>query len=450
MSSAGPPVVRAAPRTRPMVAIVGRPNVGKSTLFNRLVGRRQSIVHDLPGVTRDRIVARAELADRLEVDLVDTGGLVPDRDDAIGLNEQVMLAIEESDALILVADGRAGILAGDEEVAAVARRAAKPTLLAVNKGDTRDAEANVHEFHRLGFEPHLVSAEHGTGIEALSEAVVAVLPAAEVAPVGEGTTIAIVGRPNVGKSSLLNRLLGGERALVSPVAGTTRDPIDTVVEWEGETLVLVDTAGIRRRSRVSGTAEDLAVMMARRQLERAEIALLVVDGAEGVTSGDLAIAMAAWEAGRAALVAVNKWDLVDAEARRRLDDDFARLAELLADPPRVNVSALTGRGVERIFPALAQLRESYRMRLGTSRLNEILQQAVRTHHMPTVAGRPWKLLYASQVGSAPPTFMLFANRSLPRSSSVRRYLENSLRRELGIPGVPIRLVVRRRRQGRED
>ncbi|MEE2775423.1 MAG: ribosome biogenesis GTPase Der [Acidobacteriota bacterium] len=443
MSFASVPVVESAARERPAVAIVGRPNVGKSTLFNRLVGQRRAIVHDLPGVTRDRIVASAELAEVRTVDLIDTGGLLPDKDDSIGLNEQVLLAIDESDVLVLVVDGRAGPVPGDHEVVEVIRRYAKPIVLAVNKADTRDADLHVHEFYSLGFEPLLISAEHGIGMETLSEAVVEVLPEASESPLAKGVPIAIVGRPNVGKSSLLNRLLGDNRALVSPMAGTTRDPIDSVVSWEGRSFVLVDTAGIRRRSRVSGAAEDLAVMMARRQLERAKVGLVVIDAADGITSGDLAIAATSWELGRATVIVANKWDLVDEAAREKVEDGFARLGELLADPPRVNVSALTGRRVDRLFPAIAEILEDYSLQVETSRLNEILQRAVAAHHMPTVSGKPWKLLYASQVGAQPPTFMFFANRVLPQKSTLRRYLENSLRRELGLPGVPIRLVIRR-------
>ena len=434
---------------RPAVAIVGRPNVGKSTLFNRLVGRRRAIVHDLPGVTRDRIVEKALLDDDLAIDLIDTGGLVPEREDPLGLGAQVLLAIDESDVLLLVVDGRTGPLPGDEEVLAALRSRGKPIVLVVNKADVREARAGVGEFHRLGLEPFLVSAEHGTGIEQLRERVRDLIPVEEpLESEAPGPTIAIVGRPNVGKSSLLNRIVGAERVLVSAQPGTTRDPIDTVVEWDGKPFVLVDTAGIRRRSKVSGAPEDLAVMMAQRQIERAQAALLLVDAAQGVTSGDLAIAGAIRESARACVVVCNKWDLLagDEEARKRLEVGWERFEELLAGPPRVNVSAATGRGVDRIFPQLERTLADYHRKVETSRLNAVLEKALKHHHAPAVDGKPWKIFYGNQVGTAPPTFMLFATKSLPQKSSLRRYLENFLRRELGLEGVPIRLVIRQRRR----
>jgi len=442
---------------RAAVAIVGRPNVGKSTLFNRLVGRRRSIVHDQPGVTRDRIVDSARLGDGPAVDLIDTGGLVAARDDSLGLGEQALLAVDASDVVILVVDGRAGPVPADHVVLDALRGRGKPIVLAVNKGDTRDARAGAHEFHRMGLEPIVVSAEHGTGIDTLCERVRELMPSAAegaAAPAPEaGPTVAIVGRPNVGKSSLLNRLVGAERVLVSAAPGTTRDPIDTLVTWEGRPFVLVDTAGIRRRSKVSGAPEDLAVMMAQRQIERAQAALLVLDAAQGVTTGDLAIAGAIRERARACLVVCNKWDLLggadeargQAEgARERLERDWERLDELLSGPARVNVSATTGRGVDRIFPQLARTLEDYQRRIETSRLNAALERAMERHHAPAVDGRPWKVFYGSQVGTAPPTFMLFATSALPKNSGQRRFLENFLRRELGLGGVPIRLVIRAR------
>ncbi len=429
----------------PTVAIIGRPNVGKSTLFNRLVGRRQAIVHDLPGVTRDRIVGRAEVADDLAVELIDTGGLVPG-DDPLGLGDQVFLAIEESDLLLLLVDGREGLTAADERVWEDVRRRGKPAVLVVNKADTRAAEEQFGDFYRLGLEHQLlVSAEHGRGIEALRERIAELVPRAAAAPSDASIpSLAIVGRPNVGKSSLLNRLLGETRALVSAEAGTTRDPVDTLFEWRGSRYRVIDTAGIRRRSQVSGVAEQVAVMFARRQMERADVVVLVVDAAAGVTTGDLAVAGVAWELGRAVAVALNKWDLLDAESRERLEEGWPRLDELLAQPPRVNVSALTGRRVDRLLPAVETLLGRLRLKLTTSEVNRLFERAVAAHQPPQRKGRPWKLFYATQVASAPPTFMLFANRTLERSDTYRRYLENSLRRELDLDGVPVRLVIRKR------
>jgi len=430
----------------PVVAIVGRPNVGKSTLFNRLVGRRRSIVHDQPGVTRDRIVEIVEIAPERNAQLVDTGGLVLAADDPLGLSHQVELAVEESDALLFVVDGEQGLLPADEQVAERLRRHGKPTILVVNKADTRASVAGFAEFYRLGLPTQIaISAEHGTGMGELREALAALLPESLPAAARPAApAIAIVGRPNAGKSSLLNCILGEERALVSPVAGTTRDPIDTLVERDGKSYLLIDTAGIRRRSQVSGAAEDLAVMLARRQIERADLAVLLVDATRGISSGDLGIAGLLWEAGRAAVVAVTKWDLLDEPAREKLDFDYPRLAELLAEPERVNLSSKTGRGVEKLFPAIDRTLAAYRRTLGTGEVNRLLEAAIARTKPPTLRGRPWKLYYATQVASGPPTFMLFANRALDRRDSYRRYLENYLRDTLRLRGVPIRLVVRQR------
>jgi GTPase len=428
----------------PTVAIVGRPNVGKSTLFNRLLGRRQAIVHDLPGITRDRITGMAELAEDRPIQIVDTGGLVPG-DDPLGLNQQVFMAVEESDLLLFVVDGKQGLVPADEEVWSHFRRFNKPAVLVVNKADTRQARERFPEFYSLGLDRQiLVSAEHGGGVEDLREALALALPEIPDVQVPEAPPIAIVGRPNVGKSSLLNKISGQNRSLVSPVAGTTRDPVDTVIQRGDKSYLLIDTAGIRRRSQVSGAPEELAVMMARRQIERAQVAVLVIDASQGVTSGDLAIAGTIWELGRAAVVAINKWDLLDDEGREKLEKSFERLDELLSTPGRVNVSALTGRGIERLWGPIDRALASYNLKLSTGQLNRLFEGFIRKVAPPSLSGAPWKLYYTTQVSTAPPTFMLFANRLLPRNSHYRRYLENRLREELDLPGVPVRLVVRRR------
>jgi len=430
----------------PTVAIVGRPNVGKSTLFNRLLGRRQAIVHDLPGVTRDRITGLGEMDDDRPVQLVDTGGLVPGND-PLGLNEQVLLAVQESDLLLFVVDGKQGLVSADEEVWGEFRRAGKPAILVVNKGDTNEARGRFPEFYSLGIDPQLlVSAEHGGGVQDLWEAIAAVLPPRAVEPQPEAPPIAIVGRPNVGKSSLLNRIVGQPRSLVSPQAGTTRDPVDTLITRGERSYLLIDTAGIRRRSQTSGAPEELAVMMARRQIERAQVAVLVVDAAAGVTSGDLAIAGTIWELGRAAVVAINKWDLLDEEKRAALELSWERLDQLLATPLRVNLSALSGRGIEKLFPLLDKVLDAYHTRLGTGEVNRLFEASTNRVQPPAEQGRPWKMYYATQVSTAPPTFMLFANRTLPKNSHYRRYLENRLREDLDLPGVPVRLVIRKRGQ----
>jgi GTPase len=429
----------------PTVAIVGRPNVGKSTLFNRLVGRRQAIVHDLPGVTRDRITGIAGLTGDRHAQVVDTGGLMLEADDPLGLSRQVFLAVEESDLLLLVVDGKQGLVSEDEVVWERLRSCNKPVILVVNKGDTREARERFTEFYRLGIDRVLlVSAEHGSGIEDLREALALAIPEQPESPPPAAPTVAIVGRPNVGKSSLLNKISGLPRALVSPVAGTTRDPVDTLVERDGKSYLLVDTAGIRRRSQTTGQPEELAVMMARRQIERAQVAVLVVDAAQGVTSGDMAIAGTIWELGRAAVVAMNKWDLLDREGREKLERSVEKLDELLADPGRVNVSALSGRGVEKLWRPIDKALEGYNLRLTTGQLNRIFEAAIKKVSPPSLSGAPWKLYYTTQVSAAPPTFMLFCNRLLPRNHHYRRYLENRLREELDLPGVPVRLVIRKR------
>ena len=431
----------------PAIAIVGRPNVGKSTLFNRLVGRRQAIVHGTPGVTRDRLVSRFELEDRGVVELIDTGGLVPG-DDPLGLNAQVDFAIEESDLLLLVVDGRIGLASADERVMEHVRGYGRPIVVVVNKSDTRAAQKGYQEFYALGAEGLvLVSAEHGSGLGALHNEMAEHLPAALQAVEIEAPGVAIVGRPNVGKSSLINRLLGRERTLVSPTAGTTRDPIDSLLEREeGPDYLLVDTAGIRRRSQVQDAPEELAVMLAQRQIGRAELVVLLIDASQGVTSGDLAIADAAWQAGRSAVIACNKWDLLDEEAREHLEAGWQRLAELFARPPRINVSALTGRGVGSILPALDGVGERHRLRVPTPELNQVVRRIVGRYQPPAEQGRPWRFFYATQVAGAPPTFLLFANRRLKRGHTYRKYLENQLRREYGLDGIPLRLVVRERRE----
>ncbi len=428
------------------VAIVGRPNVGKSTLFNRLIGRRQAIVHGTPGVTRDRLVGRFELEGRGAVELIDTGGLVPG-DDPLGLNAQVGFAVEESDLLLLVVDGREGLAAADEQVMERLRPLGRPIVVVVNKADTRAAREGCHEFHALGGSGLvLLSAEHGQGFESLHREIAEHLPAASASVPSPAPAVAVVGRPNVGKSSLVNRLLARERTLVSPVAGTTRDPIDSLLQRDnGPDYLIVDTAGIRRRSQVQDAPEGLAVMLARRQIERAELAVLVVDASEGIASGDLAIADAAWRAGRSAVVVCNKWDLVDDEKRERLELGWERTAELFARPARVNVSALTGRGVGAVMPALDRVGERHRLRAPTSELNREIRRIVGRHQPPAERGRPWRFFYATQVAEAPPTFLLFANRRLQRGHNYRRYLENNLRQAFGLDGVPLRIVVRERR-----
>lgn len=431
----------------PTVAIVGRPNVGKSTLFNRLVGKRQAIVHDMPGVTRDRITGMAEIDDGRKIQVIDTGGL-PLGDDPLGLSQQVFLAVEECDLLLFLVDGRQGLTSADEAVWGKLRRTGKPVVLVVNKADTREGRDRFPEFYSLGIDQQLlVSAEHGSGIEDLRAALSLALPELPEVIQPDAPTVAIVGRPNVGKSSILNKISGQLRSLVSPVAGTTRDPVDTLVQRGDRSYLLIDTAGIRRRSQMTGQPEELAVMMARRQIERAQVAVLVIDASQGVTSGDLAIAGTIWELGRAAVVVMNKWDLLDEESRERLEKSAERLDELLSQPARVNASALSGRGIEKLWGPIDTTLAAYNIKLSTGQLNRIFEAAIKKVAPPSLSGAHWKLYYTTQVSTGPPTFMLFANRLLPRNHHYRRYLENRMRDELHLPGVPVRLVIRKRTEG---
>src|ERR1700710_973143 len=362
----------------PTIAIIGRPNRRDGPLSKRRPGRRQAIVHDLPGVTRDRITGTVELAEDRPVQLVDTGGLVPG-DDPLGLNAQVFLAVEESDLLLFVVDGKLGLVSADEEVWSHFRRFNKPTVLVVNKADTKEAQNRFAEFYKLGIDRQLlISAEHGGGIGDVREALALALPEIPDIPVPpDAPAIALRGRPNVGKSSLLNKISGLNRSLVSPVAGTTRDPVDTLITRGDKSYLLIDTAGMRRRSQVTGQAEELAVMMARRQIERAQVAVLVIDAAAGVTSSDLAIAGSIWELGRAAVLAVNKWDLLDEEAREKLELSFERMDELLGDPGRVNVSALTGRSIEKLWGPIDEALKAYHLKLSTGQLNRLFEGFIK-------------------------------------------------------------------------
>jgi GTPase len=443
----------------PLVAIVGRPNVGKSTLFNRYAGRRRALVADVPGLTRDRLFEEVEVAGR-RVLLVDTAGLDPEAEAGVegAVQAQARAAVEEADAILLVVDGQAGLLPEDAELARLLRRAHKPLAVAVNKVDRPEHAPRVAEFHALGLAPvRGVSAEHGRGAFDLLEEVVALLPPdAEAAPRSEALRVAVVGRPNAGKSSLLNRLLGAERVVVSEIPGTTRDAVDIRVERGGAAFVFVDTAGLRRPGRRDRLAERGGALMALRAVEEAELALVVVDASEGPTDQDARILALVAERGRAAAVVLNKWDLVTpagregaARVRTALERHFPGLAHF----PTLQASAQTGRGVERIFPLLRQLGEGYRLEIPTGELNRWLQDAV-SRHEPAMAQRgsrrrPIKFFYATQTGVAPPTFTLFCTEPEAVQPAYRRFLENRLRERYKLAGVPVRLRLRARtRKGR--
>ncbi|HEX8174629.1 MAG TPA: ribosome biogenesis GTPase Der [Pyrinomonadaceae bacterium] len=454
-----------ARRVLPLVAIVGRPNVGKSTLFNRLTGERRAIVGDEPGITRDRIYGEAEWAGRV-FRVVDTGGIVPDDDAVIPANilKQASAAISEAQALIWVVDVRRGTTPLDEELAQLLRGTGKRVIVAANKADAIRLEADAGEFYRFGFEAVVpVSAEHSDGVGDLLDAVVAGFEEAqEGAEDGQAKRelrLAIVGRPNVGKSSLLNRLLGEERVIVSPVAGTTRDAVDTLLEVEGEKFRIVDTAGIRRKGKTDEMAEKLSVIMARKSLERADVALLVIDATEGVTALDANIAGYALDAGCSIIICVNKWDAVPdketgtpAAFERELRDKM----KFLDWAPVVFISALTGQRVERILPLALRAREARNRRIPTSQLNAFFERNVS---QPRGGGAPTPgrggisrlhVQYMTQAGVRPPTFVVFTSGGRPGLHfSYERYLLNRLREEFDFFATPLRLIERHKKKIRK-
>ena len=432
----------------PTVAIVGRPNVGKSTLFNRLTRSRKALTHDLPGMTRDRVAGDARRPGGGTVVVVDTGGFEPESGEAIPvqIRHQALRAVEDADAVVLVVDGAQGIVPADEEIAAVLRRTGRPVVLAVNKEDRRDAADGEADFARLGFPAVALSAEHGRGISSLWEALEPCLPPPEeAAPPAIELAVAIVGRPNVGKSSLLNRLLGEERVLVSEVPGTTRDAVDTLLEWRDRQIRLVDTAGIRRRGRTERGPEVLSVVMARKAIERAQVCLIVLDGSAGVTAQDTHVAGLVTEAGRGAVVVVNKADLLPpgAAAHREGAERIRERLKFLHDTPLLFVSALTGVGVSKVLPHALEVGAGYARRVTTGELNRVLRAAWE-RHPPPGGKRPVRLYYATQTGSAPPRFALFTSATAGLHFSYLRYLENAVREAFPFEGVPVTFIMRER------
>ncbi len=447
-----------SPPDLPIIAIVGRPNVGKSTLFNRYAGTRRALVEDTPGLTRDRIVESVEVAGRLVL-VADTAGLDPDAEAGLpaAVQAQARMAVEEADAILLVVDGRDGLLPEDERIAAELRRTEKPVGLAVNKLDHPKHAERLLEFHTLGIEPiEGVSASHGIHAFEILEALVAQLPpATEPEPEDPNAIrIAVVGRPNVGKSSLVNRLAGTERVVVSDEPGTTRDSIDLRLERDGRTYILVDTAGLRRHGRRESSAERGGALMAVRSIERADVALLLVDAAEGAVEQDARVAGMLVERRRPAVVVANKWDRVggeDGPDPKRVREEIARRLRFLPDVPVQAVSALTGAGVERLFARVEALHEQAQRRIPTAELNRWLERTTE-RHQPALGQRgttrrPIRFFYATQTGVAPPTFTLFCTDSKAVKEDYRRYLENRLRADLGFSDVPIRVRLRSRREG---
>ena len=429
--------------TQPVLAVVGRPNVGKSTLVNRILGSRQAVVQDVPGVTRDRVAYDANWRGRTFT-VVDTGGWEAR---AQGLSaqvaEQAKIAVDMADAVLFVVDARVGATDEDEAVANVLRRSGKPVVLAANKVDDARSEADATSLWSLGLgEPVMISAMHGRGAGDLLDLVLDALPEApperdeEAGP----RRVALIGKPNVGKSSLLNKLAGEQRAVVDPVAGTTRDPVDELIELGGTTWRFVDTAGIRRRFRDSQGADYYATLRTAGALDRAEVAVVLVDASEPLTEQDLRIITMVIEAGRALVIAFNKWDLTDEERRYYLDRELERQLNQARWAPRVNISAATGRHVDRLVPAIEEALASWEQRVSTGQLNQFLNQVVAATPPPMRGGRQPRILFATQAGTKPPHFVLFTTGFL--EETYRRFIERRLREEFGFEGTPIKVTMR--------
>ena len=435
---------------RPLVAIVGRPNVGKSMLFNRLVGQRLSIVEDTPGVTRDRLYAACEWTGR-SFDIVDTGGIEPSTDSEILLfmREQAQIAIDTATVIVLVTDIRTGVTAADKDVANMLKRSRKPVVLAVNKADSTGAEdPALYEFYELGLgDPIAVSAVHGHGTGDLLDECVKYFPEAEEDDAEDDLIkVAVIGKPNVGKSSLINRILGEKRLIVSDMAGTTRDAVDTVFENDKGRYMFIDTAGIRRKSKVEERVEKFSVMRAQLAIERADVCLILIDARDGVTEQDTKIAGMAHESGKASIVIVNKWDLVDKETgtMEKMRKDIMRDLSFMSYAPILFISALTGQRTDRIFELINFVNDQSNMRITTGMLNNVLAEAQARVQPPTDKGRRLKIYYMTQTGIKPPCFVIFCNSRELFHFSYQRYLENQIRAVFGLEGTPVRIVIRQK------
>lgn len=432
-----------------VVAIVGRPNVGKSTLFNRILGQRKAIVEDFPGVTRDRNYAEVTRFAKPFV-LIDTGGFEPVSQDRmlIQMREQSRLAVEEADVIVFVLDVREGLTPADQDVAAMLRQVDKPVLYVVNKVDGTKQEELAIDFYGLGIDHFFtVSAEHGRGVNNLADEIVSLLPEGPLGSADdEELRLAVIGRPNVGKSSLVNRLLGEERVVANPTSGTTRDSIDSRFVFNKKNYLLIDTAGIRRKGKVSQSLEKYSVVQALKAMERAHVVVVVIDAEEGVTDQDVTVAGYAHEKGRAVILAVNKWDLVpkDNSTVGRYVESLRRAFKFLPHVKILFISALTGQRVTRIMPEVERVAEEFCRRVPTPALNNVLQEAVTTHPPPMVAGRRLKFLYATQSAVRPPTFVMFVNKPEGVHFSYQRFLVNQIREAFDLKSVPIRLQLRQR------
>ena len=435
---------------KPVIAIVGRPNVGKSTLFNKLTGKRISIVDDTPGVTRDRIFGEVEWTGR-KATLIDTGGIEPYSDDIIlsQMRRQAELAIDSADVIILVTDLRSGVVATDMDVAAMLQKSGRPIVLCVNKCDKiGEPEPEFYEFYNLGLgDPVQVSSVHGHGTGDLLEKAFSYLPEnIDEDDDGEIISVAVIGKPNVGKSSLINKISGEERCIVSNIAGTTRDSIDTLVENEYGQFNFIDTAGLRRKNKIDDKIEQYSVIRAKMAVERCDVCVIMINAQDGFTEQDSKVAGLAHEAGKACIIAVNKWDAIEKndktmnEYKKKLDVDFS----FMSYAPMIFISAKTGQRLDRLFELIKQVANSHAMRIRTGKLNELLSQATLRVQPPSDKGKRLKIYYMTQASTKPPTFVCFVNNQELFHFSYQRYLENRIRETFGLEGTPIRFVIRER------
>ncbi len=432
--------------SKPLVAVVGRPNVGKSTFFNKVVGRRVSIVEDTPGVTRDRIYAEAEWAG-VSFALIDTGGIEPESKDIIlsQMREQAEMAMDTSDVILFMTDGRDGVTASDREVASMLMRTGKKVVLAVNKIDKPELPDDFYDFYELGLgEPVPISAANMLNLGDLLDRIIENFPKADEAEEEDNIKIAMIGKPNVGKSSLINRLLGENRVIVSPVAGTTRDSIDTPFEKDGKKYLLIDTAGIRRKSKVSEDIERFSVIRAVAAVERCDVCMLMIDACEGITEQDKKIAGIAHEAGKGIVVVVNKWDLIDKDTNTMNDfrKEIARELTFMSYAPSVFISALTGQRVDNVISMAEYVAENRAMRVPTGQLNSLIADATMMKQPPSDKGKRLKIYYVTQVGVKPPLFSFKINSRQLMHFSYARYLENKIREAFGFEGSSIKFVFR--------
>ena len=435
---------------KPILAVVGRPNVGKSTLFNKIAGRRVSIVDDSPGVTRDRVYADAEWAGR-QFALIDTGGLDPESEDVIvqQIYNQAELAMETADVILFVTDVKTGPIDSDIDVANVLRRTKKPVLLAVNKVDDMHYEnMDVYEFYKLGLgDPIPISAGQGLGIGDLLDEIINLLPAeTDIQPDSDAIHAAVIGKPNVGKSSLINRILREDRLIVSDIPGTTRDAVDSEVIIDGQKYIFIDTAGIRRKAKIKGNIERYSIIRAVSAVSRADVCVIIINAEEGVTEQDSKIAGIAHEHGKASVIAVNKWDLIEKDDKTMNVFLRAIANELGFMPyaPKLFISAKTGQRLNKLYELIHMAYQNHSMRIATGVLNDVLMEAVALNQPPTDKARQLKILYGTQVSVKPPTFVLFVNDSELMHYSYKRYIENQIRESFGFVGTPIRILVRNR------